>query len=176
MCTDISRHTQHIPCYQFVVWLLVSTSYIGRYQASCTETRIKTESNYRVVGDLHLIALKCIKHVFKCNKAKTSCEMITYVLLLLHDSTVLVGPWPPSRSPSSRLFCVHVSSSLWHPSPSGPPSRRPSTLTLVFLHSYFLLEYSDVTTLPPFPHSSSPHFPAISIFLYYFCYYVQFSI
>ena len=84
------------------------------------------------------------------------------LLLLLHGSTVLVGPWPPS----SRLFCVHVSSSLWHPSSSGPPSHRPSTVTLVFLHSYFLLECSDITSLPPFPHSSSPHIPAISIFLF----------
>ena len=83
----------------------------------------------------------------------------------MHGSTVLVGPWPPSRPSSSHLFCVHVSSSVRHPSSSGPPSRRPSTLTLVFLHSYFLLECSDVTSLPPFPHSSSPHVPAISIFL-----------
>jgi len=64
MCTDISGHTQHIPCYQFIVWLLVSTSYIGRYEASYTGTRIKTESNYHVVGDLHLIALRYIKNVF----------------------------------------------------------------------------------------------------------------
>ena len=62
---------------------------------------------------------------------------------------------------------MHVSSSLWHPSSSGPPS-RPSTLTLVFLHSYYLLECSDITSLPPFPHSSSPHVPAISIFLFLF--------
>ena len=86
-------------------------------------------------------------------------------LLLLHDSTVLVGTWPPSRPSSSRLFCVHVSSSLWHTSSSGPPSRLPSTLTLVFLHSYFLLECSDITSLPPYPHLSSLHVPAISIFL-----------
>ena len=65
------------------------------------------------------------------------------VLLLLHGSTVLVGPWPPSRPSSSHLFCAHVSSSLWHPSSSGHPSHRPSTLTLVFLHSYFLLACSD---------------------------------
>ena len=89
------------------------------------------------------------------------------ILLLLHGSTVLVGPWPPSRPSSSRQFCVHVSSSLWHPSSSNPPSRRPSTLTLVFLHSYFLLECSDITTLPPFPHSSSPHVPAVSIFIFF---------
>ena len=57
--------------------------------------------------------------------------------------------------------------SLWHPSSSGPPSRRPSTLTLVFLHSYFLLQCSDITSLPPFPHSSSPHVPAISTFLFF---------
>ena len=91
-----------------------------------------------------------------------------YLLLLLHGSTVLVGPLPPSRPSSSHLFCVHISSSLWHPSPSGPPSHRPSTLTLVFLHSYFLRECSDITSLPPFPHSSSPHVPVISIFLFLF--------
>jgi hypothetical protein len=28
---------------------------------------------------------------------------------------------------------------------------------LVFLHFYFLLECSGITSLPPFPHSSSPH-------------------
>ena len=89
-------------------------------------------------------------------------------MLLLHGSTVLVGLWPSSRPSSSHLFCAHVSSSLWHPSSSGPPSRHPSTLTLVFLHSYFLLECSDITCLPPFPHSSSPHVPAISIFLFLF--------
>ena len=81
---------------------------------------------------------------------------------------MLVGPWPPSRPSSSHLFCAQVSSSLWHPSSSGPPSRRPSTLTLVFLHSYFLLACSDITSLPPFPHSSSPHVPAVSIFLFLF--------
>ena len=63
-------------------------------------------------------------------------------LLLLHGSTVLVGPWPPSRLSSSHIFCTHVSSSLWHPSSSSPPLRHPSTLTLVFLHSYFLLACS----------------------------------
>ena len=52
---------------------------------------------------------------------------------------VHVGPWPPSRPSSSHLFCAHVSSSLWYPSSSGPASRCPSTLTLFFLHSYFLL-------------------------------------
>ena len=38
---------------------------------------------------------------------------------------------------------------------------------MVFLHSYFLLQCSDITSLPPFPHSSSPHVPAISIFLFF---------
>ena len=99
----------------------------------------------------------------------TGLELVLLLLLLLlHGSTVLVGPWPPSRQSSSRLFCAHVSSSLWHPSSSGPPSLRPSTLILVFLHSYFLLECSDITPLPPFPHLSSPHVPAISIFLFLF--------
>jgi len=109
------------------------------------------------------------------NMKKERSELLIYpklllllLLLLLHGSTVLVGPWPPSRPSSSRVFCVHLSSSLWHPSSSGPPSRRPSTLTLVFLHSYFLLECSDITSLPPFPHSSSPHVPAISNFLFLF--------
>ena len=87
------------------------------------------------------------------------------LLLLLHGSTVLVGPWLPSRPSSSPLSCVHVSSSLWHPSSSGPPSRRPSTLTFVFLHSYFLLHCSDITSLPPFPHSSSPHLNLPFLFL-----------
>ena len=90
---------------------------------------------------------------------------VCQLLLLVHGSRVLVGPWPPSRPSSIRLFCVHVSSSLWHFPSSDPPSRRPSTLTLAFLHSYFLLECSDTTSLPPFPHSSSPHVPATSIFL-----------
>jgi hypothetical protein len=47
---------------------------------------------------------------------------------------------------------------------------------LIFLHSYFLLECSGITSLLPFPHSSSPHVPAISVFLFYFYNYVQFSI
>ena len=64
MCTDISGHTQHTPCYQFIFWLIVSTSYIGHYQVSYTRTRIKTETNCREVGDIHIIALKYIKNVF----------------------------------------------------------------------------------------------------------------
>jgi hypothetical protein len=33
---------------------------------------------------------------------------------------------------------------------------------LVFLHFYFLLECSGITSLPPFPHSSSPHVPILN--------------
>ena len=98
---------------------------------------------------------------FICYETNADTKTMSFILrdygiLLFHGSTVLVGPWPPSRPSSSHLFCAHVSSSLWHPFSSGPPSRRPSTLTLVFLHSYFILACSDITSLPPFPHSSSP--------------------
>ena len=90
------------------------------------------------------------------NYSDKSCTE-NLLILLLHGSTVLVGPWPPSRPSSSHLFCAHVSSSLWHPSFSGPPSLRPSTLTLVFLHSYFLLFwYNHFTTLSSLILSTCP--------------------
>ena len=101
----------------------------------------------------------------------TCCNYTMFIIFMYYYysmALVLVGPWPPSRPSSSRLFYVHVSSSLWHPSSLGPPSHHPSTLTLVFLHPYFLLDCSGITSLPPFPHSSSPHVPAISIFLFSF--------
>ena len=84
----------------------------------------------------------CKDHTGMHGQQNIKLWSISLTLLLLHGSAVLVGPWPPSRPSSSHLFCAHVSSSLWHPSSSGPPSRRPSTLTLVFLHSYFLLASS----------------------------------
>ena len=61
----------------------------------------------------------------------------------------------------SSLLCARILQ-IVTPSSSGPPSRCPSTLTLVFLNSYSLLACSDITSLPPFPRSSSPHVPAIS--------------
>ena len=114
-----------------------------------------------------LFAKKAVKDIFLRPNGHAA-QGLLLLLLLLHGCIVLVRPWPPSRPSSCRLFCVHVSSSLWHPSSSGPSSRRPFTLTLVFLHSYFLLKCSDINSLPPFPHSSSIHVPAISIFLLLF--------
>jgi hypothetical protein len=44
MCTDISIYTQHTACDRFVVWLLVSNSYLGHHQANYTKTKIYTEN------------------------------------------------------------------------------------------------------------------------------------
>ena len=125
--------------------------------------------NIVIVWAIYIIYSNGQKSVISLIYTMYPCKLLLLLLLLLlHGSTVLVGPWPPSQPSSSRVLFAHVSFSLWHPSSSGPPSRRPSTLTLVFLHCYFLLECSDVTSLPPFPHSSFPHVPAISVFLFLF--------
>jgi hypothetical protein len=53
--TDIANRTQHTPCERFIVWLLVSTSYIGHHQGNYTITRVKTETKHREVSNTFLM-------------------------------------------------------------------------------------------------------------------------
>jgi hypothetical protein len=53
-------------------------------------------------------------------------------------------PWLYSPCRTLASFMTVFQSSLLCASSSGPPSHRPSTLTLVFLHPYFLLECSGI--------------------------------
>jgi len=80
-------------------------------------------------------------------------------------TTTTTTPWlySPCRTLTSfptifqsSLLCARI------PQFVIPILLRSSLTSSIHLN---LLECSDITSLPPFPHSSSPHVPAISIFL-----------